>query len=226
MDRDSTEAAPTECPKPNQKTEVFIDLESPEPKENEKAKESEKVAPPKMVTSTPAPIRINTLEDALILSPQYDPQFIPGLKSRFGAKERERKRLLEEETLRARILSENREEWESQLEERLRKQLEIVPGRAVLDESRREEIPVLPDITDEMEMKIVEAMHPSKADRVICDAFSLTITGRDIASLSGLNWLNDQVKKLMPVKVLKLLFYSFLHKLTSINEIIIMLQAR
>ena len=45
----------------------------------------------------------------------------------------------------AKVLGDNREEWENQLEERLRKQLEIVPGRPVLEERRPQ--PLVPVIS-------------------------------------------------------------------------------
>ena len=53
---------------------------------------------------------------------------------------------------------------------------------------------MLPEITDAMERLIADAMRPQPEAQVLCDAFNLTITRRDIASLAGLNWLNDQVR--------------------------------
>lgn len=136
-------------------------------------------------------IRINSLEEALALSPQYDTKFVVDLKARYTAKERERQRLLTEEEIRCKVLAENREEWENQLEQRLRKQLEIT---APVINERIEEKVVLPEITDEMQMVIDKALHGYAESEVLCDAFSLTITRRDIKTLVGLNWLNDQVK--------------------------------
>lgn len=136
-------------------------------------------------------MRINTLEEALAQSPQYDGRFISDIKSRYNAKERERERLRAEETIRSKVLAENREEWENEIEQRLRKQLEIV-SRPVIDE-RVEEVVVLPEITDEMHIIIEKALNGSSEGEVLCDAYNLTITRRDVKTLSGLNWLNDQV---------------------------------
>lgn len=137
------------------------------------------------------PVRINSLEEALALSPQYDSKFVSDLKARYSAKERERQRLLAEEEIRCKVLAENREEWETQLEQRLRKQLEIT--KPVLDE-RVEEKVVLPEINDEMHKVIDKALNGYSESEVLCDAFNLTITRKDIKTLIGLNWLNDQVK--------------------------------
>lgn len=135
--------------------------------------------------------RINTLEDALAQSPQYDSQFISNIKSRYSAKERERKRLLDEEAIRSKVLAENRAGWENDLEQRLRKQLEIVT-RPVIDE-RVEEIVRLPEISEDMQKVIDRALNGHMDAEVLCDAFNLTITRRDLKTLAGLNWLNDQV---------------------------------
>ena len=140
-------------------------------------------------------VRINTLEDALAQSPQYDCRFISDIKSRYNAKERERERLRAEEEIRSKVLAENREGWENELEQRLRKQLEIVT-RPVLDE-RVEEVVQLPEIVDEMQMVIDKALVGHAEGEVLCDAFNLTITRRDVKTLAGLNWLNDQVFKFL-----------------------------
>lgn len=135
--------------------------------------------------------RVNTLEEALALSPVYESKFLSNFKSRFTAKERERQRQVDLEEIRSKIHADNRKEWENSVEERLRKVLEIT-SRCVIDE-RAEVAVILPELTDEMELVIEGAMRPHPDSEVLCDAFNLTITRRDINSLSALNWLNDQV---------------------------------
>ena len=136
--------------------------------------------------------RVNTLEEALALSPVYESKFLSNFKSRFTAKERERQRQVDLEEIRSKIHADNRKEWENSVEERLRKVLEIT-SRCVIDE-RAEVAVILPELTDEMELVIEGAMRPHPDSEVLCDAFNLTITRRDINSLSALNWLNDQVR--------------------------------
>jgi sentrin-specific protease 1 len=137
-------------------------------------------------------VRINSLEDALAQSPHYDCRFISDIKSRFNKKERDRQRLRDEETIRSKVLAENREEWEKDLETRVRKQLEIAI-RPVVEEPEIEEVVILPEISSDMEIVIGKAWGNHSDGEILCDAFSLTITRRDVKTLSGLNWLNDQV---------------------------------
>ena len=175
------------------KSSIVIDLESETETPVKEPPSSCKYQP--STETTPicrATTRVNSLEDALALSPQYDAQFLPNIKNRFGAKERELQRQLEEEKLRSKIHAESREEWEGQLEERLRKHCQVVQ-KAFIDE-RRDVVVPLPEITDQMEMLISKAKRAHPETEVLCDAFNMTITRRDIASLDGLNWLNDQVK--------------------------------
>lgn len=160
--------------------------------DNESSSFEKTCATPVLRTPATPVVRINTLEEALAQSPQYDGRFISDIKSRYNAKERERERLRSEEAIRSKVLAENREGWENELEQRLRKQLEIVT-RPVLDE-RAEEVVVLPEITDEMHAVIEKALNGYADGEVLCDAFNLTITRRDVKTLAGLNWLNDQVK--------------------------------
>lgn len=141
----------------------------------------------------PSITRVNTLEEALALSPQYDAHFVADLKSRYSARERERKRQMAEEEVRSRVLAENREGWEGELEQRLRKQLEVLSVKPVLDEREAEAAPLLPELSDEMVRVIDRCLNGGSEGEVLCDAFSLTITRRDVKTLAGLNWLNDQV---------------------------------
>lgn len=166
--------------------------------ENEPSLSSQLLSTSASAAASPAPfqsptvVRLNSLEDALTLSPHYGPQFVAQINTRYNAKERERRRRVAEEETRLKLLGEKREEWESELESRLRRQLEIVT-KPVLDEREAEPVPVLPGITDEMELMIERCMCGNADGEVLCDAFNLTITRRDLKTLSGLNWLNDQV---------------------------------
>lgn len=135
--------------------------------------------------------RVNSLEEALAQSPHYDSQFVSKLKSRYGQKERERERLVSEETLHSKVLTENRQEWEQTIEERLRKQLEITT-KPVIDE-RAKLVVTLPEITPEMNRVIDTAFNGHGEAQVLCDDFNITITRKDMKTLAGLNWLNDQV---------------------------------
>lgn len=51
----------------------------------------------------------------------------------------------------------------------------------------------LPILTPDMEKMVEEALISSPSDQIISEKFSLTITRKDMETLSGLNWLNDEV---------------------------------
>lgn len=52
---------------------------------------------------------------------------------------------------------------------------------------------VLPKLTPKMEVAIDRALRPTPADEVIATGFKLTVTRKDMETLAGLNWLNDEV---------------------------------
>ena len=49
------------------------------------------------------------------------------------------------------------------------------------------------ELTDDMEMKISGWLRPQPGGQVLIEKFRLQITRNDIATLAGLNWLNDEV---------------------------------
>ncbi|NXL84500.1 SENP1 protease, partial [Alectura lathami] len=50
-----------------------------------------------------------------------------------------------------------------------------------------------PEITEEMEKEIKNVFRGGNQDEVLSEAFRLTITRKDIQTLSNLNWLNDEI---------------------------------
>lgn len=52
---------------------------------------------------------------------------------------------------------------------------------------------VLPKLTPKMEADIDKALRPIPSDEVLANGFRLTVTRKDMETLAGLNWLNDEV---------------------------------
>ena len=52
---------------------------------------------------------------------------------------------------------------------------------------------IFTELTDAMEAKISGWLRPQPGGQVLIDKFRLQITRTDIATLAGLNWLNDEV---------------------------------
>ncbi|CAN7976779.1 unnamed protein product [Ixodes persulcatus] len=52
---------------------------------------------------------------------------------------------------------------------------------------------VFPELTAEMEAAIEKALRPTPPDEVLARGFKLLVTRKDMETLAGLNWLNDEV---------------------------------
>eukprot|EP00057_Strongylocentrotus_purpuratus_P024481 XP_011678955.1 PREDICTED: sentrin-specific protease 1 [Strongylocentrotus purpuratus] len=61
------------------------------------------------------------------------------------------------------------------------------------DGMEEEEEEELPELTDEMEEEIRNALNPNPASEGLVTGFRLTIKRRDMQTLAGLNWLNDEI---------------------------------
>ena len=58
------------------------------------------------------------------------------------------------------------------------------------------------ELTDEMEEKIALWLRAQPGGQVLIDKFRLQITRQDVATLAGLNWLNDEVGLEIKVQLL------------------------
>ena len=61
-----------------------------------------------------------------------------------------------------------------------------------------EQKPALPDLTDEMEGKINQYLSAAPSQKLV-DAHNIPITRKDLDTLRGLNWLNDEIINFMPI---------------------------
>lgn len=50
----------------------------------------------------------------------------------------------------------------------------------------------LPSLTAEQESQINKALVPTPSDQILAEKFGLQIKRRDMQTLKGLNWLNDE----------------------------------
>ncbi|XP_045185319.2 sentrin-specific protease 1-like isoform X2 [Mercenaria mercenaria] len=134
--------------------------------------------------------------------------WIKEITSTYSAKARERERQLAEAEVRTKIFDERRKQDEADLERRIRRQMHIhKKAPAVVEDlplsdlsSSEDEVEIveeeeegLPELTSEMENVINNALSRGNPGQVLVDKFRLQITKGDIATLSGLNWLNDEV---------------------------------
>nr|CAB3265968.1 sentrin-specific protease 1 [Phallusia mammillata] len=116
-------------------------------------------------------------------SPYLAKNFVHDLVKTYGRREQERKRILVEEETRARLLHEKRQIKEELLAELLEQRLKVTP---------KEPEPV-EELSEEAESKVDDALIPFPPHQVLVEAFNISITREHMATLSGLNWLNDEV---------------------------------
>ncbi|CAG5125918.1 unnamed protein product, partial [Candidula unifasciata] len=109
-----------------------------------------------------------------------------------------RKLLIEEEEMKARAYEKKRRAQEISLDRSLKYQMRIFDEEPqvceeIFREEEEEEEDKLPELTPDMQMLIDRALRPGNPNEVLSEDFRLQITRRDIVTLSGLNWLNDEV---------------------------------
>ncbi|EZA61589.1 Sentrin-specific protease [Ooceraea biroi] len=147
-------------------------------------------------TSTPRlPVKVaatNSLRDELAAKAVMRQDFIPQVAKRYNERIEQRHREAEELKRMTCVLSKhNRYAREAALEEQLARSMKLC--LAVLDDRDEPEEPALPKLTDEMLREVKNALVHSPGDEVLAEGFGLRITRKDLHTLAGLNWLNDEV---------------------------------
>ncbi|XP_032691166.1 sentrin-specific protease 1-like [Odontomachus brunneus] len=147
----------------------------------------------KSISSPPVkPVATNSLRDELAAKAVMRQDFIPEVAKRYNERIEQRYREAEELKRMTCVLSKhNRYAREAALEEQLARSMKLC--MAVLDEREEPDEPPLPKLTDEMQREIKNALVPCPQGEVLVDGFGLRITRKDIHTLVGLNWLNDEV---------------------------------
>lgn len=136
-------------------------------------------------------VTTNSLRDRLAAKAVMKNDFIPRVANNYNGRIEQRHREAEELEARTRILAKrNRLQREVALEKQLSQSLKICEG--VLEEADYED-EGLPELTPSMLEAVKKALNPRPADEVLVEAFGLSITRKDIHTLAGLNWLNDEV---------------------------------
>ncbi|XP_005098591.3 sentrin-specific protease 1 isoform X1 [Aplysia californica] len=112
----------------------------------------------------------------------------------------QRQRQIEEADLKAKAYNEKRRAQGIALEKELKYKMRIFDEQPEVceeifreSEDEEEEEESLPELTAEMEQTIRAALRPGSPGEVLSDAFRLQITRKDMATLGGLNWLNDEI---------------------------------
>ena len=134
----------------------------------------------------------NTLRDTLASKSVLKKDLVPQIAKRHG--ERIKQQLLEAEELRRRanfLSDKNRYTREATLEEQLSRTLKLC--EAVFDDREEPEEEPLPTLTEDMLVQVRNALAPRSSNEILVEKFGLRVTRKDIQTLAGLNWLNDEV---------------------------------
>ncbi|KAM8862965.1 sentrin-specific protease 1 isoform 1-T1 [Spinachia spinachia] len=124
--------------------------------------------------------------------------WIKELTSMFDSRARERRRHIEEQVALASLLLQQRLSDESQLSPDVEVDVRVplekeVPLTLVIEEQKPlEEKPEFPELTEEMEAEVNRVLRGANHD-VLSEGFGLSLTRKDLQTLSNLNWLNDEV---------------------------------
>ncbi|XP_021363854.1 sentrin-specific protease 1-like isoform X2 [Mizuhopecten yessoensis] len=127
--------------------------------------------------------------------------------TKYSVEARERNRKIAEQEVKSKVYEERRKAREEHLEKEIQIRMKVLSTEpAFAEEPTIEEIEqeeeeveedekeeVFPELTDEMDRIISNALRPHPEHEVLVEAFRLQITRKDMATLSGLNWLNDEI---------------------------------
>uniref|UniRef100_A0A3B5B8E2 SUMO specific peptidase 1 n=1 Tax=Stegastes partitus TaxID=144197 RepID=A0A3B5B8E2_9TELE len=125
--------------------------------------------------------------------------WIKELTSLYDSRARKRRRQIEEQEALAALLLRQRLSEEGQrsrdVEVHVRVPLEKeVPLTLVIEEAKPlDEKPEFPELTEEMEVEVNRVLRGGSPHEVLSEGFCLSLTRKDLQTLSNLNWLNDEV---------------------------------
>ncbi|XP_039903852.1 sentrin-specific protease 1 [Simochromis diagramma] len=125
--------------------------------------------------------------------------WIKELTSMYDSRARERRRQIEEqEALAAQLLQQRLSDEEQRSPDvevcvrvPLEKELPLSP--IIKEETSLEEKPEFPELTEEMEAEVNRVLRGGNPHEVLSEGFGLSLTRKDLQTLSNLNWLNDEV---------------------------------
>ncbi|KAF4517279.1 hypothetical protein B566_EDAN008613 [Ephemera danica] len=134
----------------------------------------------------------NTLAESLCKKKIFDDSWVPGLVESFNEKakslDEERKRECERLEL---LKAKSKEQFQDNHVDRLRKQIEIF-DLAKEEEEIEEVEEEFPQLSAQAEDIVDRAFIPTPPSEVLVSASNQNITRRDISTLKGLQWLNDE----------------------------------
>ncbi|XP_059190045.1 sentrin-specific protease 1 isoform X2 [Centropristis striata] len=124
--------------------------------------------------------------------------WIKELTSMYDSRARERRRQIEEQEalaaqlLRQRLSEEGQRSPDVEVHVRVPLEKEVPLPLVIEEQKALEEKPEFPEMTEEMESEVNKALRRGNHE-VLSEGFGLSLTRKDLQTLSNLNWLNDEV---------------------------------
>eukprot|EP00092_Neocalanus_flemingeri_P032787 GFUD01035660.1.p1 GENE.GFUD01035660.1~~GFUD01035660.1.p1 ORF type:complete len:633 (-),score=244.13 GFUD01035660.1:234-2132(-) len=151
---------------------------------------------PQGTKSPKTPVLKNSLEQQLACEEVYSPKYLAKLMDKYGAVAREREKQIQREEEKKLKCEKETDELFDSIDERLKSHLKItqvaLPEAECEDEVEDEDQPTeLPELTEDM-MAVIRRAERSRGE-VLVNAHKIQITVKDIGTLRGLNWLNDEI---------------------------------
>ncbi|XP_071531618.1 uncharacterized protein [Panulirus ornatus] len=140
----------------------------------------------------------NSLEERLLESPFYNSEWLKDLREKYEVRAKTNDTEIVVVAEMQKKLEDLRKNCQSSLEDRITRRMKHLnltfPSKVeeILPEEETEEEEFV-ELTTDMEDIIDDALEKDPASEVLVDKFNIKITRRDIATLAGLNWLNDEV---------------------------------
>ncbi|XP_063607568.1 sentrin-specific protease 1-like isoform X2 [Penaeus indicus] len=179
---------------------TFIDLVKTE---NENSNQSTRESESDSVIITgevkKPPPKSNALEEHLQASPVYSLDWLKSFREKYEIKGKTREAEAEQAVKTKEMFEEKRKAFQASLDERIARRMRDLdltfPSKVeeLEPEEEEEEEEELVPLTAEMEEVIDDALRGRPPGEVLVEKFSIQITRKDIATLCGLNWLNDEV---------------------------------
>ena len=148
---------------------------------------------PKQKKSQPKPP--NTLRREFELYDVCHPDYLKILSDKYDKRKEDTEILIKEGKVEVEHLAERSDKIAKSVEERMRRHLsitEVAIPEPEEESSEDEEDAELPELTDEMESEINDILS-SAPSQTLVNAHDIPITRKDLDTLRGLNWLNDEI---------------------------------
>ncbi len=133
----------------------------------------------------------NSLAAELEVIDVVKPAFLQELRQKYDTRKQDSDVLIEEEKVRLDYSRERQERLAKSVEDRMRDHLKLTEV-AIPEPEPEEEEAELPELTEDMEREINSYLS-SPSNKTLVDAYNIPITRKDLDTLRGLNWLNDEI---------------------------------